>query len=391
MANADIKPFTVDIPKEEVERLKRKLKDTRLPPKPIVPDAGSRYGPTYEWGKRLYEAWKDDFDWYEHQKQINTAPHFIYEHATDLKIHFVHARSEREDAIPLIMCHGWPGSFYEFNRVWGPLSNPPDKSQPAFHVVVPSLPGYGFSDWPPRSAWTLQDTTEVFDTLMKKLGYSQYMFQGGDWAHWIGREMGSHYTDSCKLVHFNFAPSPLPELSRRGRKEVTDREREVQGRVDDWLENHMGYAVQMRTRPHTIGFGFNDNPVAIMMWVGEKYNEAAGPENQKKRYWDQHILATSSIYYFTDTIMPSMLCYYENVRHEHFADFAMEPNNRITVPFGYTSFYWDTEPSSKRAVERTGNLVFYKERNDGGHYAAAEDPEGITEDVRALAAQEWKQ
>lgn len=172
--------------------------------------------------------------------------------------------------------------------------------------------------------------------------------------------MGSRYTASCKLIHFNFAPSPLPELSRRGRREYTEREREVQGRVDDWLENHMGYAIQMRTRPHTIGFGFNDNPVAIMMWVGEKYNEAAGPENQKKRYWTQHILATSSIYYFTDCIMPSMLCYYENVRHEHFADFAMEPQNRITVPFGYTSFYWDTEPSSKRAVERTGNLVFYK-------------------------------
>lgn len=169
----------------------------------------------------------------------------------------------------------------------------------------------------------------------------------------------------------------------------------------------MGYAIKMRTRPHTIGFAFNDNPVGILMWVGEKYNEAAGPENQKKKYWDQHILATSSIYYFTHTIMPSMLCYYENVRHEHFAEFAIEPSNRITVPFGYTSFYWDTEPSSKRAVERTGNLVFYKgeipflclasadcahivaERNDGGHYAAAEDPDGIIEDVRALASQEW--
>ena len=145
------------------------------------------------------------------------------------------------------------------------------------------------------------------------------------------------------------------------------------------------------------------------MWVGEKYNEAADPEKQKRRYWTQCILATASLYYFTDCIMPSMLCYYENVRHENFASFAMEEHNRITVPFGYTSFYWDTEPSSKRAVERTGNLVFYKgkppvhllsvhftdsntlaERNDGGHYAALEDPDGIIEDVRELAAQEWK-
>ncbi|KAM3420014.1 hypothetical protein BST61_g3325 [Cercospora zeina] len=382
--SSDIQPFKVDIPKEEVDRLKRKLKDTRLPPKEIVPNAGTKYGPTYEWCKNLYDAWVNDFDWYPIQDQINSAPHYIAK-IEDVKIHFVHARSKREDAIPLIMVHGWPGSFYEFNQCWGPLSNPENPNDQAFHVVVPSMPGYCFSDWPPKAGWTLQDNARIFDALMKKLGYSQYMIQTGDWGHWVGRELGSKYTDSCKLVHFNFAPSPLPEGV-----EYTKREQDVKDRVDDWLENHMGYAICMRTRPHTIGFGFNDNPMGILTWVGEKYNEAADPEKQKRRYWTQCILATATLYYFTDCIMPSMLCYYENVRHENFADFAMEEHNRITVPFGYTSFYWDTEPSSKRAVERTGNLVFYKERNDGGHYAALEDPEGIMEDVRALAAQEWK-
>ena len=175
MTESNIEPFSIDIPKEEVDRLKRKLKDTRLPPKPIVPNASDRYGPTYEWGKNLYEAWIDDFDWYDHQKQINTAPHFMYTSPEGLKIHFVHARSKREDAIPLIMAHGWPGSFYEFNQVWGPLSNPSDDKVPAFHVVVPSLPGYGWSDWPPKAGWTLQDTARIFDALMKQLGYSQYI------------------------------------------------------------------------------------------------------------------------------------------------------------------------------------------------------------------------
>ncbi|RMY68294.1 hypothetical protein D0863_07221 [Hortaea werneckii] len=384
-----IKPFKVDIPGEEVRRLHRKLKDTRLPPKEIVPNAGDRYGPSYTWAKNLYKAWVNDFDWYEHQAQMNTAPHFIYTHPEGIKVHFLHAKSKREDAIPLLMVHGWPGSFFEFNRVWGPLNNPKEDSAPAFNVVVPSLPGYAFSDWPPRAGWTLQDSAKVFDDLMKFLGYEKYMFQGGDWAHWIGRELGSKYTESCQLIHFNFAPSRLPDLSRRGRREVTPREAEVRQRVDDWLENHMGYAIEMRTRPHTIGFAFNDNPMGILMWIGEKYNEAAGPESQKQRYWTQHILATASLYYFTDCIMPSMLCYYDNVRHEDFADFAMEPHDRITVPFGYTSFFWDTEPSSKRSVELTGNLVFYKERDEGGHYAAAEDPEGIIEDVRHLAASHW--
>lgn len=169
----DIQPFKVDIPQEEVDRLKRKLKDTRLPPKPIVPDAGNKYGPTYEWAKHLYDTWINDFDWYEHQKRINTAPHYIYTHPEGIKIHFVHAKSKRDDAIPLILAHGWPGSFYEFNQVWGPLANPPSADLPAFHVVVPSLPGYGFSDWPPRSKWTLQDSARVFDALMKRLGYHQ--------------------------------------------------------------------------------------------------------------------------------------------------------------------------------------------------------------------------
>lgn len=251
MADADITPFKVDIPTEEVERLKRKLKDTRLPPRAIVPDAGTRYGPTYEWCSNLYHAWRDSYDWYDAQKQMNSAPNYTTR-IEDIKIHFVHARAERADAIPLIMCHGWPGSFYEFSQVWNPLSHPEDPKQPAFHVVVPSLPGFGFSDWPPRAGWTLQDTARIFDKLMKKLGYSQYMMQGGDWSHWIGREMGAKYTDSCKLVHFNFAPSPLPEGV-----EYTKREQDVADRVDDWLQNHMGYAVCMRTRVSLIFLIFN--------------------------------------------------------------------------------------------------------------------------------------
>lgn len=125
------------------------------------------------------------------------------------------------------------------------------------------------------------------------------------------------------------------------------------------------------------------------MWVGEKYLEASCPTNQAKPYWTQAILTTASLYFFTGTIMPSMLCYYENVRHENFAAKALEPQNRISVPFGYTSFWWDTEPASKRAVERTGNLVFYEENDEGGHYAALECPSAIIGGVRGLAKQEW--
>lgn len=274
------------------------------------------------------------------------------------------------------MVHGWPGSFYEFSRVIDPLSN--SESHVPFHCVVPSLPGFCWSSGPPRG-WKLQDTARVFHKLMQRLGYNEFAVQAGDWGHWVGRELGSHYTDSCKAVHFNFAPAPLPDGV-----DLTKREAEVQGRVEDWLENHMGYAVMMRTGPHTIGWMLQDNPVGIMVWLGEKYNEAADPAKQSIDEWKKHILTTVSLYYFSNCIMTSSLPYFENVRHEKFAEFAMLPENRITIPFGYTSFYWDTEPNSKRAVERTGKLVFYRERNDGGHFAATECPEGLLEDIREL-------
>lgn len=147
------------------------------------------------------------------------------------------------NAIPLLMVHGWPGSFWDFSQVWGLLSNPSDKNAISFHVVAPSMLGFCWSDWPPHSGWALQDTARVIDQLMKRLGYEEYMVQCGDWGHFVGRELGSKYMQSCKLLNFNFAPSPLPPGVK-----YTPREKGVAERADDWLENHIGYAVCMRSR-----------------------------------------------------------------------------------------------------------------------------------------------
>lgn len=215
-------------------------------------------GPSFAWAKDLLDTWKSDFDWFEIQNQLNEYPHYLA-WVESVKIHFLHARAEQPRAIPLLLINGWPGSFYEFSRVWGPLSHPANPNDQAFHVVVPSLPGFCWSDWPPRAGWTLQDTARIFDQLMKKLGYHTYMVQCGDWGHFVGRELGARYTDSCKLIHFNFAPSALPDSVER-----TERERAVGARVDDWLENHMGYAICMRTRVSTlpiIAYPRNDRPL----------------------------------------------------------------------------------------------------------------------------------
>jgi pimeloyl-ACP methyl ester carboxylesterase len=371
----EIKPFKVAISDEEVARYYEKIRNTRVPTKDIVPGAGSDYGFTTEWATDLYNVWTSNYDWRDEERAINQFSHFTTE-LEDINIHFVHQRSAASTAYPLLLVHGWPGSFHEFNRVITPLTDA--SASIPFHCVVPSLPGFCWSSGPPRG-WKLQDTARIFHALMIRLGYKEYAVQTGDWGHWVGRELGAKYADACKAIHFNFAPAPLPEGVQ-----LTAREAKMRDRVDDWLENHMGYAIMMRTRPHTVGWMLQDNPVGIMVWLGEKYNEAADPAKQNQLEWKKHILTTVSLYYFSNCIMTSSLPYYENIRHENFAEYAMKPENRIRCPFGYTSFDWDTEPSSKRAVERTGNMVLYRERGDGGHFAATECPDGLVCDVREV-------
>ncbi|KAI9150237.1 alpha/beta-hydrolase [Paramyrothecium foliicola] len=221
MPESSIRPFKIDILRNEVDRLKAKLADTRLPGRSIVPNARERY-----------EAC-ETYDWYEVQHELNTLPQYLTEiEGTD--IHFLHAQSPKNGAIPLLMIHGWPGSFWEFSQVWSKLSNPEHEDSQPFDVVVPN-------------------NARIFDNLMSRLGYERCMVQCCDWSYFVSRELGAQYTDRCKLLHLNFAQSPFPEGL-----ELTEREEAVKARADDWLENHMGYAVCMRSRIDAIQQGIQD-------------------------------------------------------------------------------------------------------------------------------------
>ncbi|KAI0394736.1 Alpha/Beta hydrolase protein [Xylariaceae sp. FL0594] len=191
----EIHSFDPTIPQPEVDRLWRKLRDTRLPEQPVVPDAGDDYGPPLDWIHQLYGYWANNFDWDTAQRRIASWKNYTTE-IEGLTIHFVHQPSRQDDAIPLLLAHGWPGSWFEFSRCIDPLSNPAgddtstsqSRPQPAFHVVVPSIPGFTWSSGPPGRGWTLQDTARIFDTLMhERLGYGSYVAQGGDWGHWVVR------------------------------------------------------------------------------------------------------------------------------------------------------------------------------------------------------------
>ncbi|UJO25098.1 Putative epoxide hydrolase [Fulvia fulva] len=253
-----------------------------------------------------------------------------------------------------------------------------------FNVVVPSLPGFCWSDGPKRRGWTMKDTSRVFHKLMLQLGYDKYAVQAGDWGQFVARELGAQYSDSCRVVHLNYCPGALPQDVA-----PTDREMKCKAKGEDWRTNHVGYAVLMRTRPQTLGWMLIDNPIGLLAFVGEKYEEAASPSVSSQTHWLDHVITTVVLYYFTRCIMTSCLPYYENVPHHQFADYAMKEENLIRCPFGYTSMWYDTAPNSKRAVERTGNLVFYSERDSAGHFACLEDPKGITEDVREVVRRHW--
>lgn len=361
-----IQPFELSIPHEDIDRLYRKVRDTKHPTSDVVPDAGKDYGFETSWATKLNDYWINSYSWKQAQARINTIPQFTTE-IEGLTIHFIHQRSSSPNAVPILMVHGWPGSFYEFSEIVPLLTSPDPNTSLSFDCIVPSLPGFCFSSPPPRRGWTMKDTARIFHKLILRLGYEQYTCQAGDWGQFVARELGAQYSDSCRVVHLNYCPGALPEgLSD---SDLTEREKAVRAKGQDWRTAHVGYAVLMRTRPHTVGWMLNDNPVGLLAFVGEKYEEAANPKVQESDGWKDHILTTVCLYYFSNCIMTSALPYFENVRHDQFAEEAMKQENLIKCPFGYTSCWYDTAPNSRRAVERTGNLVFYRERDYTGHFA----------------------
>ena len=383
----EIKSFQVKISDDDVERLYDKIAETRQPRSDVVPDAGEDYGVPTKWMNDVREYWVRQFKWETTQNAINRFDHFTTG-IEGLNIHFVHQKSSKPDAIPILLIHGWPGSFHEFSEVINPLCQGSDNG-PSFHCVVPSLPGFCFSSPPPRRGWTVKDTARVFHTLMQRLGYTKYAIQSGDWGQFVTRELGANpaYADSCKVIHLNWCPGALPEDLKDG--DLSEREKYARDKGIDWRTNHVGYAVLMRTRPQSLDWMVRDNPLGLLSFVGEKYHEASSPEVYNTNKWRQHVLTTVCLYYFTNCLATSALVYYENAPHHLFASHVVAEENKIKCPFGYTSYYFDTAPNSKRAVERTGNLVFYKERDYAGHFACLEDPKGVVEDVREIVAKHW--
>ena len=372
----EIVPFVIDVSEASVEDLHRRLRNTRWPEAECVDDWSQ--GVPLGYARELARYWADDYDWRACEQRLNGFDQFTTE-LDGLDIHFIHQRSPRPDAMPLVMTHGWPGSIVEFSKVIGPLTDPEahgaDAGTPAFHVVCPSLPGYGFSAKPSASGWGVERIAQAWDQLMARLGYQRYVAQGGDWGAAVTTQLGRSQ-NGCVAIHTNMPVArPLPP----GEEGYTEEEQAAIDAGRYYNRWDSGYSTQQATRPQTVGYGLVDSPVGQMTWIVEKFwrwTDCDGhPENALTR---DELLDNVSIYWFTASGASSARLYWESFG-------AFGGSGRVEVPTGVASFPAEIVRRPRRWCEEVYNIVHWTDMDKGGHFAAYEQPDLFVGDVRSFA------
>ncbi|MGW3342101.1 epoxide hydrolase family protein [Nonomuraea rubra] len=372
MANSDLTPYRIDIPQEQLDDLRDRLRRTRWAPD--LPGTGWERGVPTSYLRPLAEYWADGFDWRAQEAALNAYPQFTTT-IDGANVHFLHVRSAAPDAVPLLLLHGWPGGVIEFLDLIGPLTAPGSGGGPAFHLVIPSLPGYGFSGPLPGPGWTDGRTAAAMAELMARLGYERYGVQGGDVSAFIAPLLGRLAPDRVIGVHVNaLLTFPHPEVMGS----LTEAERGRLAGMEEWQEKLGAYMRLHGTRPQTIAASLHDSPAGQLAWIVEKFKDwtdpaAKLPEDAVDR---DRILADVSVYWFTRTAGSSAHTYFER-----FNDFSMwGPMERGTVPTAVAVF--PTDFSVRPLAERAHNVVRWSEFGHGGHFAALETPEVLVTELR---------
>jgi pimeloyl-ACP methyl ester carboxylesterase len=371
---SEIKPFEIHISDEEIADLKRRLASTRWPDAETVDDWSQ--GIPLSYVKDVCEYWADKYDWREREARLNRFPQFKTE-IEGLDIHFIHVRSPEPDAQPLVVTHGWPGSIVEFQKVIEPLTNPVahgGRAEDAFHVVCPSLPGYGFSSRPTRPGWGVSKIADAWAELMSRLGYARYGAQGGDWGAMVTTCIGAQDPDHCLGIHLNMPIAPPTEESMA---DLTELEQAALAGMQHYQEWDSGYSKQQSTRPQSLGYGLVDSPSGQAAWILEKFwswTDCNGhPENALTR---DEMLDNVMLYWWPATGASSARLYWES--------FQSPPMMDVSVPVGASIFPKEIFKSSRRWCEaRFPKLAYHNVLDKGGHFAAFEQPELFVQEVRA--------
>ncbi|KAL6247466.1 hypothetical protein RBB50_005812 [Rhinocladiella similis] len=402
----DIQPFTISIPDSALSDLKTRLSLARFPDE--IDGAGWDYGAPLADIKRLTTYWKDKYDWRAAESKLNALPQYTTTIQCDgfdpLRIHFIHAKSSRKNAVPLLFVHGWPGSFIEATKIWDKLSSPStstssnggsvsDPDAPAFHFVALSLPNYGFSEGVKKKGFALSQYAETCNKLMLKLGYEEYVTQGGDWGYYITRSMSLLYPQHCKATHINMdqghAPSwtSHPSLAlRHAVTPYTDAEKKGMERTKWFTAQGSGYRAEQSTKPQTLGYAVADSPVGLLAWIYEKLHDWT----DSYTWTEDEVCTWISIYWFS-TAGPAanMRIYYEAT---HAWD---KPASRVTrdrvlgyigggVKLGLSHAPKELRVLPSSWTRTQGDVVFERTHESGGHFFAWEKPEYLVKDVRDM-------
>jgi pimeloyl-ACP methyl ester carboxylesterase len=382
----EIRSFRVEIPEEKLAELRRRIAATRWPSKELSTDRSQ--GVQLATIQELARYWQSEYDWRKAEAKLNALPQFATE-IDGVDIHFLHVTSEHEDALPLIMTHGWPGSVVELLETVGPLTDPTahgGSAEDAFHLVLPSLPGYGLSAEPVEVGWDLGRTARAWAELMRRLGYTRYVAQGGDVGAGVTDAIGRQAPEGLIGTHTNLL---APALGGAMPTE-TEEERAAAAQIATFNQSGNGYFVEMATRPQTIGYALLDSPVALAAWMIDHDTDAyykiarafvdGKPSGNLTR---DHILDNITLYWLTGTAASAARSYWEAYGPDAPAA-GQQPLPATTLPFGFTTFPGEIWKTPRSWVDASyPNVVYFNEVDKGGHFAAWEEPELFATELRA--------
>jgi pimeloyl-ACP methyl ester carboxylesterase len=379
----NIVPFSIAVPDAELADLRERLARARLPDQ--IPGSGWDYGTDAAYLAELCAYWRDGFDWRRQEALLNGFDHFL----TDIdgqRLHFIHQRSPVADATPLVITHGWPGSVFEFHKIIGPLTDPEahgGRAEDAFHVVCPSMPGYGFSGPTTRPGWDVREVAKSIAALMARLGYDRYGAQGGDWGAIVTTQLGALDAEHLLGIHLNMLVCGPPPGAENPMADVTPQELADMAGMGEFQQKETGYQQIQGTKPQTLGYGLNDSPTGLAAWIVEKFrtwSDCGG--DVESRFSKDELLTNIMIYWVTQTINSSTRLYCESMRSGLFGPFA----KRIEVPTAAAVFPKEIYKPPRVWAEAWFDVRHWTRMQAGGHFAALEEPAALVADIRSAFA-----
>src|SRR5262245_25395029 len=379
-----IRPFHISVPDEQLADLRRRIAATRWPDQETVSDRSQ--GVQLAKFQDVVRYWGADYDWNKAEAKLNALPQFMTE-IDGLDIHFIHVRSKHPNALPVIITHGWPGSVIEQLKVVGPLTDPTahgGRVEDAFDVVIPSMPGYGFSGKPKGTGWNPDRIARAWAELMKRLGYTRYVAQGGDWGSPVSSALARQAPTGLLGIHINLPATLPPEVAAvlaaggPAPAGLSEKERAAFDALDTFYKKYRAYGIMMGTRPQTIGYSLTDSPVGLAAWIYD-YNNGE-PERLLAR---DDVLDDITLYWLTNTATSAARLYWETAGQSVLLA-AAQKTGEISLPVAITVFpqevYRAPETWARRAYR---NLIYFHEVDKGGHFAAWEEPELFSAELRA--------